>query len=273
MKKYDLSISVVLYKNDPSELKRLINCISKTQLNYKLFLIDNSPTDILRIFGEEKNTDYHFNNKNIGFGRAQNLAINKTLDKSNYHLVLNPDISFDKGTLENIYDFMEKSPDVGQLMPKVCYNDGNVQKLCKLLPHPVDLIGRRFFKNVYLSSKRNRVYELNGFDYNKILDTPGLSGCFMFIRTSVLKQVTGFDTRFFMYLEDFDLTRRINKIARTIFYPDVSIIHAYNKGSYSNFTLFRYHIISAVKYFNKWGWLFDEERDKFNKEVLSKLCD
>lgn len=271
MKKYELSISIVLYKNNPSELTQLLNCISETQLSYELFLIDNSPTDELKIFGEEKNTRYHFINKNIGFGRAQNIAIRNGLDKSNYHLILNPDISFEKGTLEDIYAFMEANPDIGQLMPKVYYDNGTIQKLCKLLPHPVDLIGRRFFLNFHPVQNRNKIYELNGFAYDKILDIPCLSGCFMFIRSSVLKQVGGFDPRYFMYLEDIDLTRRINQISRTVFYPCVSVVHKFTKGSYANYTLLRYHIVSAIKYFNKWGWIFDEERKQINDSVIRQL--
>jgi hypothetical protein len=271
MKKYNLSISVVLYKNDPSEVRQLIDCISKTQLSYELFLIDNSPTDVLKIFGEEKNTRYHFINKNIGFGRAQNIAIRNALDKSNYHLILNPDISFEKGTLEDIYAFMEANPDIGQLMPKVYYDNGTVQKLCKLLPHPVDLIGRRFFFNFTSVQKRNKIYELNGFAYNKILDIPCLSGCFMFIRSPVLKRVGGFDSRYFMYLEDIDLTRRINKISRTVFYPNARVVHVFSKGSYGSIKLLKYHIASAIKYFNKWGWFFDKERKQINDFIIQQL--
>ena len=271
MKKISLSISVTLYKNSPEEIRALIDCIEKTSLDYQLFLIDNSPTKDLEIFSQAANTEYVYNNKNLGFGHAQNIAISKALDNSNYHLVLNPDITFGKGTLENIYMFMELNQDIGQLMPKIFYPDGEIQRLCKLLPHPVDLIGRRFLGRLSYMKNRNKLYELEHFKYDKLLDTPNLSGCFMFIRTSVLKQVKGFDTRFFMYLEDFDLTRRINKIARTVFYPGASVIHGYSKGSYTNPTLFKYHIISAIKYFNKWGWFFDKERSELNKKVLAQL--
>jgi GT2 family glycosyltransferase len=271
MAECDLTISVVLYKNNPAELKQLISCISQTQLSYELFLIDNSPTDTLKIFGKEKNTKYYFNNKNIGFGKAQNIAINKVLEQSRYHLILNPDINFNTGTLEKIYGFMEAHPDVGQLMPKIYYNNGDIQRLCKLLPHPVDLIGRRFLSNFYLSKKRNKIYELEDFKYDKILDTPCLSGCFMFVRNSVLKKVGGFDQRYFMYLEDVDLTRRINQISRTVFYPCVSVAHKFTKGSYENYTLLRFHVVSAIKYFNKWGWLFDKERSSLNKNILSQI--
>jgi len=271
MEKFDLTISVVLYQNEIDEIRSLIDSIAQTKLSYKLYLIDNSPANYLEIFSTEKNTEYIFNKKNIGFGHAQNIAIEKAIDKSNYHLILNPDISFESGTLESIFSFMQSNKYIGQLMPKVFYPDGNVQKLCKLLPHPFDLIGRRFFGNSKLIKKRNDQYELSNFTYDKILDTPNLSGCFMFLRTDVLKQVGGFDNRYFMYLEDFDLTRRINKIARTVFYPGASVVHGFSKGSYKNPTLFRYHIISAIKYFNKWGWLFDKEREDLNKKVLSQL--
>lgn len=166
---------------------------------------------------------------------------------------------------------MEANSDVGQLMPKVYYDNGTIQRLCKLLPHPVDLIGRRFFINFTSVKERNKIYELNGFTYDKVLDIPCLSGCFMFIRSSVLKQVGGFDPRYFMYLEDIDLTRRVNKVSRTVFYPDARVVHAFSKGSYGSTKLLKYHIVSAIKYFNKWGWFFDKERDKFNKAVLSRL--
>jgi GT2 family glycosyltransferase len=273
MKKISLSISVTLYKNSPEEIRALIDCIEKTSLDYQLFLIDNSPTKDLEIFSQAANTEYVYNNKNLGFGHAQNIAISKALDNSNYHLILNPDITFDKGTLENIYTFMELNQNIGQLMPKIFYPDGEIQRLCKLLPHPVDLIGRRFLGHLSYIKNRNKLYELEHFKYDKLLDTPNLSGCFMFIRTSVLKEVKGFDTRFFMYLEDFDLTRRINKISRTVFYPGASVTHAFNKGSYANPILLKYHIVSAIKYFNKWGWLFDADRTMLNNKVLQQLKD
>lgn len=271
MSKFTLTISVVLYRNDPAEVEHLIRCINQLKIDYRLFLIDNSPSDELGIFAKEKNTAYQFNNKNLGFGSAQNLAINEAIQNSKYHLILNPDITFDKGTIENIYAFMEDNSDIGQLMPKIFYPDGTIQKLCKLLPHPIDLVGRRFLGTLKFSKERSDAYELSSFSYDKLLDIPNLSGCFMFIRTSILKVVKGFDARFFMYLEDADLTRRINRISRTVFYPGACITHAYHRGSYSSIRLLRYHTISAVKYFNKWGWFFDKERDELNQKVMLQI--
>ncbi len=87
----------------------------------------------------------------------------------------------------------------------------------------------------------------------------------MFVRTTVFEKVGGFDERFFMYAEDVDLSRRIHRNYKTIFYPKVSITHEYEKGSYTNYKLLKYHITSLFKYFCKWGWFFDKERRDINQ--------
>lgn len=268
---YNITASIVLYRNNLVIVEKAIHSFLNTTLKVKLYLIDNSPTDAFRELEADRRIEYIFNKGNIGFGAGHNIAINKAVTESEYHLILNPDVRFDKGTLEEILRFMDSHLQVGQLLPKVLYNDGKLQKVCKLLPHPYDLLARRFFKNQKWAIKRNEKYELNGFNYDRPLNIPSLSGCFMFIRTSVLKDVGGFDPRYFMYLEDIDLTRRIHESAETICFPGVSIYHGYEKGSYVSPKLLRYHILSAIKYFNKWGWFFDKQRSHFNKQVLTAL--
>jgi len=182
--------------------------------------------------------------------------------------VLNPDIYFDRGILEGLFDYMEKHPDVGQIMPKILYPTGNVQHLCKLLPSPVDLFLRRFFPWFPGARERNERYELIGSGYNKIMNIPYLSGCFMFLRNSVFNDISFFDERIFMYIEDADLTRRIHQRFKTLFYPDLHVYHHYHKGSYKNVKLMLYNIHGAFIYFSKWGWIFDKERRKVNNKVV-----
>ncbi|HEY2727547.1 MAG TPA: glycosyltransferase [Parafilimonas sp.] len=271
---HQITASIVLYKNDESVITT-INSFLSSLLKLKLYLIDNSPTDKLKtglkdILADER-VNYIFNNKNLGFGKAHNIALKKSIDQSLYHLVLNPDIEFDNGVLEGVFYFMQSHSDVGQLLPKVFYKDGNLQKLCHLLPRPVNLISRRFFENAAWSKKINDEYELNGFAYDKCLNIPNLSGCFMFLRCDVLKQTGLFDERYFMYMEDIDLCRRIHAISKTVFLPDVSIVHGFEKESYTNKIVLKYHVQSAIKYFNKWGWTFDAERKKFNSRILKHI--
>jgi GT2 family glycosyltransferase len=272
----NINVSIVLFKNDKNLVEKAIySCINSTLIN-KLYLIDNSPTDALSCLANLDNRIiYIFNNANFGFGKAHNIALRKSIEENiPYHLVLNPDVYFESGVLEELYNFMESNKDVGLVMPKVLFPDGNIQYLCKLLPTPLDLFGRRFLNFGPLKKiveKRNEIYELRFTGYDKIMEVPYLSGCFMFIRTEVLKKVGLFDERFFMYLEDTDLSRRIHRVAKTIYYPYVHVYHEYGKGSYKSLKLLYYHIKSAIKYFNKYGWFFDKERQEINKRILKKL--
>ena len=268
--------SIVIYHNSEEKLLRTINSFFTSNIVGDLFLIDNSKSDYFKkLIFLNKNIRYIFNNANLGYGKAHNIALRRSIEENvPYHLVLNPDVYFEKGVLEELYNFMEANKDVGLVMPKVLYPDGNIQYLCKLLPTPLDLFGRRFlnfgpFKKIV--EKRNEIYELRFTGYDKIMEVPYLSGCFMFIRTEVLKKVGLFDERFFMYLEDTDLSRRIHRVAKTIYYPYVHIYHEYGKGSYKSLKLLYYHIKSAIRYFNKYGWFFDKERQEINKRILKKL--
>ena len=207
----------------------------------------------------------------MGYGKAHNIAIRKSIkENAKYHVVMNPDIYFEKGVIEKLYEYMESNQEVGLAMPKVLYFNGDVQYLAKLLPTPFDLFLRRFVPFNFLKEKRSEKYELRFTGYNDIMEVPFLSGCFMFLRVKVLKEVGLFDENFFMYLEDIDLSRRIHQKYKTIFYPKVNVYHEYEKGSYKSLKLLIYHVRSAIYYFNKWGWIFDKERKKINDNILKK---
>lgn len=272
---HHLSCSIVLYKNNIAKLKSTIASILHSTVSVHLYLVDNSPSDKLKAdlydFLNDDRVIYIFNNKNIGYGAGHNIAIRDCKNQSPFHLVLNPDVSFKENVLEELINYMKSDETIGQVMPKVFYKDGNLQKLCHLLPTPVDLIGRRFFINLKYVQRINDEYELKDFDYNKCFNIPNLSGCFMLLRRSAFEETGDFDTRYFMYMEDVDLTRRIHKKFKTMYYPYVSIIHGFEKESYHNPLLLKYHIWSAIKYFNKWGWLFDKERKRINADTLKQL--
>jgi len=264
----DITASIVIYNNH-EEVLELVKIIQKISLNTYLYLIDNSKVEQARLFEQFPNTEYIFAGKNLGYGKGHNLAIEKIHGRSTYHIVLNPDISFEPGIINELKTFMDENQDIGQVMPKVLYPNGDLQKLCKLLPTPMDLIGRRFGKLMNL--KPNENYELPNFKYDKIKDIPNLSGCFMFFRTTILEEIKGFDPRYFMYLEDIDLTRRALRISRTVFYPKVSIIHKFRKESSKKIKMLIIHSKSAIQYFNKWGWIRDPERDRINNQVLTNF--
>ncbi len=263
-----LNASVVLYNHTVAEIEPLMQLLRHSKLVNEVYLLDNSPKrtpDFSKLAAI-----YIFNNgKNLGYGAAHNIAIRKTIEQNiPYHLVINPDISFEPEILAEIVDCMDKNTEIGHLMPKVFYPDGQIQYLCKLLPTPFDLIFRRFLPESWTKKSRDK-FEMRATGYNKTMDVPYLSGCFMFLRTEALKKAGLFDERFFMYPEDIDLTRRIHQKFRTVFYPEVSIVHHHAQSSYFNFKMLVIHITNMVKYFNKWGWFFDRERKEVNRKIIS----
>ena len=266
-----ITASNVSYHHRLNELKKVIDCVLAEQVD-KLYIVDNSSDDRLRELEGTSDRIRYIHSINRGYGAGHNIAIQEAIELgSTYHVVVNPDIYFEKGVLKKLETYMDASSSVGLVMPRILYPDGELQYLCKLLPSPSDLLFRRFLPWKKYVEKKNRNYELRFTDYNQEMEVPSLSGCFMFIRTSVLKQVRGFDERYFMYAEDLDLCRRIGEVSRTMYYPFVSVFHKYEKGSYKNCKLLKYHICSVVKYFNKWGWFFDFERKKINKRILVTL--
>ncbi|MGB0177500.1 MAG: glycosyltransferase family 2 protein [Owenweeksia sp.] len=118
-----------------------------------------------------------------------------------------------------------------------------------------------------LIEERIRRYEMRNFNYHENLEVPILSGCCMVMKDEAVTHCGMFDERFFLYLEDVDLSRRIHQKYRTVHFAGSSIVHQYQKSSYRKLSSLKLHLTSAIKYFNKWGWVFDRERKEMNRKV------
>lgn len=268
---FDITASIVTYSNKPDILQQAVKSFLNTNLKVKLFISDNSPDDSLRKIFDDERIEYIYNNANLGFGKAHNICIQKIEQTSSYHLILNPDVYFNAGVLEELKLYMDINSEVGLVSPQVLYPDGTIQYSCRLLPKPVDFLIRRLKPLSKIYKNREKSQELQFTGYNKEMDVPFILGCFMLIRNSVFSEVGMFDDRYFMYLEDLDLCRRIHSKHRTVFYPLVFIYHIYGKESRRNIRLLKIHLESLIKYFNKWGWISYEETNKINNDALSKL--
>lgn len=271
-----ISGSIVIYKNDLTLLQNAVESFLRSTDGSMLYLIDNSPTDKLAAHFRHSRIKYIFNNKNIGFGAGHNLALKRVIEtsESEYHVVLNPDVYFDREAMIRVHQYAENHPKVGLVMPKVLYPDGRLQPLCKLLPTPLTLFTRRFLQ-FYPSwlNRLNHWYEMHFSGYDKVMEVPFLSGCFMFLRVDALREVGLFDERIFLYTEDTDLTRRIHRKYRTIYYPEAIIYHYHQRDSYKNALRLLHHVAGAIRYFNKWGWFNDHERKHINKRIIVKFTE
>jgi GT2 family glycosyltransferase len=269
---YNIVCSLVIYKNDRKQLLDAIGSFLNTELKIKLVLIDNSPTDDLKNLISDSRTEYIHNPSNPGYGSTHNIAIRKYSGQTKYHLILNPDIYYSKGVVEDIISFMDNDDNVGLVMPKVLYPDGNIQYLAKLIPSPFVFFARRFLPIKSLKKKILDKFELRFSGYNEIMEVPYLSGCFMVFRTDALVKINGFDENIFMHLEDLDISRRCQDAGyKTIFYPNQIVYHDHLFKSFLTIANLKMYFTSAFYYFNKWGWFLDKKRSMINKKTIANI--
>jgi GT2 family glycosyltransferase len=265
--------SIVTYNNKKIVLKKAVHNFLDANQNTFLYIIDNSSTDQIKDYflGTDRIVYIH-NPSNPGFGAAHNLAIKKALIQgSKFHFIINPDIYFEEDVVSEMVTYMKSDVSIGMMMPQILNFDGSIQNLPKLLPSPLSIFLRKIKRPRVYYSKFIEKYELRNLPKKQIINVPILSGCFTLLNFNAIKQIGMYDDNYFMYFEDWDLSRRMHKKYKTIYYPLVSVYHGYESGANKSFNLFIIFIQSAFTYFNKWGWFIDNERTKMNKRALSQF--
>lgn len=268
-----INLSIVLYNSPLEDINNIIKSLELVKTKFTLYVIDNSPTDELEEnFKINDNIVYIHNPENPGFGASHNIAIKRSIEeKSKYHFVINPDVFFDEDAITNLVNYMQNHDEIGMIMPKILNINGSTQFLPKLLPSPYSILMRKVKFPSFLYNTFINKYELRKVDENLIYEAPVLSGCFTLFRTDALREVGLYDERYFMYFEDWDLSRRMHAKFKTVYYPKVCVYHGYDSGANKSKRLFKIYLNSAFSYFTKWGWFFDKERKRINKKTLKQF--
>ena len=266
------SASVVCYNSGLDEAQGIIEALMLESRFQRLVFVDNSENSRYRFLCQRYEPDrlqYFARPQNPGFGRSHNLGIDEAIRLgTTYHLVVNADVEIQTGGVDSLAQFMDENPNIGAVNPGVMYPDGMRQYVAKLVPTPVDLLIRRFTPPSWFTRRKSKFELRSAYGPGKEFIRAGyLSGCCLLMRTSMLKKIGAFDPRFFLYPEDIDLTRRIAAVMECGCYLGVSIVHKHEKGSYSSITLLIVHLVNMARYFNKWGWVRDFERDRINRVI------
>lgn len=192
---------------------------------------------------------------NIGYGRGHNLSILQV--SSDYHLVLNPDVTLSAESLVQGLQYLQQTPHVVALSPAVSDGEGNKQYVCKRFPSVLDFLLRGFAPEFIrrLFTKRLSRYEMRELsEQSASTDIPIISGCFMLFRTSVLRGVQGFDERYFLYFEDFDLSLRVHARGALAYLPAMHITHLGGHSARKGLGHIRMFARSGVRFYNTHGW-------------------
>lgn len=262
MDQIDLSIGIVSYNNS-SDILHLINSIeayTPKSLSKKIYIIDNADDQqaFAPLVNKYKDIEYIHTGKNLGFGCGHNYILDRI--QSKYHAIVNPDVVLVEDSFTKLISFLEEHK-CGMVVPRLVGMDGNRLAAYRKDPTVLDMLTRIWLRDVF--AKRAAIHELSNEDYTKPFQVPFAQGSFLVCQTSLLKDLGGFDERFFMYLEDADLCRRINQVSSVMYCPDTTIIHRWEKGSHKSLKLFKIHLSSWIKYFHKWGcWITDSSQQE-----------
>jgi N-acetylglucosaminyl-diphospho-decaprenol L-rhamnosyltransferase len=235
----------------------------KMDFDFEFIAVDNASTDEISLGylaeAEKKGlVTLIKSSKNLGFGGGNNLGAKNA--KGKYILIINPDVAVNEDSIQKMVDYMDKHPDVGILGPKQVYPNGTVQDSCRRDMKFFDLIFKRtFLGKIPFLNKRISSYTMKDFDHSITTEVDLLVGSCFIIPREVYEQVGGFDERYFLFMEDFDLCKTIREFGKkVVYFPEAEITHNHKRLSGGSvFSLlskkvFWIHISSALKYFWKW---------------------
>ena len=242
---------IVTYNNIRTIEKTISSLLENTAVDFKLFVVDNGSTDgTVEIIREKfPAVEIIISGENCGFGKGHNKVL--PFLKSKYHCIINPDIIIRDDVISSMSDYLDNHPEVGMLSPQIRFPDGREQILGKKIPYPHYLIASR----LRCGDKPGKVlshYAMLDMDLSAPCPVENATGCFMFIRTDLFRSLGGFDKRYFMYFEDGDLTREVNKISKVMFYPYATIYHEWGRESKKNMRLALVQVQSMLRYYSKW---------------------
>lgn len=249
----DISITIVAY-NDEEDVRAAVCSIQEhtaVDVVKKIYIVDNSNqvNTLHQLQGEYSDVEYIKMPENVGFGKAHNHVLPQL--NSKYHAIVNPDILLTEDSFDKLMEFMEKE-DVGMAVPRLLDEEGHLQQVYRRELTVLDMGIRMFLSFGF--KKRQRKHTMQDMDYTKPFQVPFAQGSFLVIQTDLFRRLQGFDERYFMYMEDADLCKRVNQCSRLLYCPDTSVIHKWARGSHKRAGLLKKHIVSMFRYFAKWGW-------------------
>jgi GT2 family glycosyltransferase len=267
-----LSATVVTYRSDPRLLARALHSLAEATRQARaaglvgemtLHVVDNSPAESEAELDEALQSwdleagavEIHAGHGNVGYGRANNLVLGRLA--SDAHLIMNPDVELEPGALREALSALDRHPEVGMVAPAVRGDDGAPQYLCKRYP-TLWVLFLRGFAPGFLRRRFARAldeYEMRDVIADRfVANVPLASGCFMLARTPLLLELGGFDPRFFMYFEDYDLSLRMGRHAVVAYVPGARIVHHGGEASRKGPRHVAWFLRSAWRFFATHGW-------------------
>ena len=227
-------IAVIIVNFNGGELLgRCLKAVMSMDLVLQVLVVDNGSTDgSLQQIKQQFPHDNHLiiieNGANLGFSRANNIALRRVSHKCDLVLLLNPDCLVSPAALKRMCEFMAVHPEAGMAGCFIANPDGSEQRGCRrLLPTPWSSLKASFpFINKILRTSSGS-FNLAGCPLPaEPVEVEAISGAFMMLRRSAIDEVGGLDENYFLHCEDLDWCKRFNLAGWKIYFvPDVKVVH------------------------------------------------
>jgi GT2 family glycosyltransferase len=252
----DVSVIIVNY-NTKELLRQALSALyqNNSGIHLEVIVFDNASTDdsLAMLQDDFPAIQMIRSSLNLGFAKANNLAIEKTYGR--YILLLNPDTIIQNNAIRIAKEFMDKHPEVGICGPKVVLPNGKLDSPCR---RSFKTPAIYFFKALGLTAlfPKSRCfgkYYLSYLDENQITEVDSVIGAFLMIRRRTLEEIGLLDEGFYMYAEEEDWCFRAKKAGwKVIYNPEATIVHykAASARQQRGLTIYYWHR-SALRFHRK----------------------
>lgn len=224
----------------------------RTQTSSSLLIANNAPEDEMVQSIAGSGIEVVQMKANVGYGTAINMSIDQSGDDPDWYLMVNPDVTFKPGALDQLVAAGEADPSIGVLGPLIRDPTGQIYPSARQLPSLRSGIGHALFARTWKRNPWTLSYLADRDNPAEDRDAGWLSGSCLLVRRIAFEDVGGFDERFFMYFEDVDLCERIGRAGwRVHFVSAAEVVHS---GGHSTLrpqvsrTMIRAHHRSAYIY-------------------------
>ncbi|MEZ5741562.1 MAG: glycosyltransferase [Burkholderiaceae bacterium] len=243
----------------------------------KLVLVDNSVagadaprlqallTGLAPQLGDALEASLLVAGSNLGYGRANNLAQAHADGgpSPDVVLVLNPDVDLAPDSLGQALAHLHRTPGAALIVPRASNVDGDDLWLAHRYPNPLLFAARggllaRWRERLGPALDRYEIRDLPPDQAHR--ETICASGCFMLMPAAAWQAAGGFDERFFVYFEDYDLSTRLRALGTLEYRPDVRIRHLGGGAARKGGPHARLFLMSACRFFVKHGWFRQRNR-------------
>lgn len=261
---HQLSIIIVNYRV-PLLLGQCLGSVAAAikNLDAEVWVVDNASGDGSITYLRERYpwVNYIENSENLGFSRANNMAIERS--DSEFVLLLNPDTLIAEDTLTRCLEHLQQQPRCGAIGVKMHNIQGRYLRESKRgFPSTwVSFCKLSGLTRLFPKSKLFASYYMGHLPNDQTHSVEVLSGAFTMLRSKTLKEIGLLDERFFMYGEDIDLSYRVVMGGWTCDYLPTPIIHYKGESS----------ILDSSKYIRSFYGAMALFYDKYYHGKASKL--